>query len=214
MSVSAPPSLLHHHVDGVLGEGISRKDMKPLSRQTVGKSGVTKSGLRRRAVAKNLAKGMKPEEALIKAGYSPTTARKKAYLVIRHPKVQSLLTESIARVLSQENKKFEDIVRPYVKALDATIVVKIPSGGMAVQTTVVDHPTRMAAATHLIGLHRVRGNDAQQDDAGLKGPPVVYQINFIESSRDAKPVMVNRQIPQSGPVVALTPQVPFINGKR
>lgn len=65
------------------------------------------------------------------------------------------------------------MVRPYVEALDATIVVKMPSAGLAVQTTVVDHSTRMAAATHLIGLYRAKGNEVQEDDAGSKEPPVV-----------------------------------------
>jgi hypothetical protein len=123
--------------------------MKTLSRQTVGKSAAPKSRLRRKAVARNLALGMTSEQAVVKAGYSPTT--------------------------------------------------------------VVDHTTRMAAAAHLTGLYRAKGNEVQEDDAGSKGPLVVYQINFIESSKDAKPVMVNRPISQSSPAVA---QVSFINGKR
>jgi Terminase small subunit len=188
--------------------------MKRLSRQTVGKSAATKSRLRRKAVAKNLAIGMKPEEALLEAGYSPTTARKKAYRVIRHPEVQSLLTESVTRVLTQENKKVDDIVRPYVKALDATVVVKMPAAGMVVQTSVVDHSTRMAAATHLIGLYSAKGNEVQEDDAGSEMPPIVYQINFIDSSKHAKPVMINRPTSPSGPTVTLTPQLSLINGKR
>lgn len=179
----------------------------------------TKSRLRRKAVAKNLAIGMNPEQAVIEAGYSPMTARKKAYLVIRHPEVQSILTESVARVLTVENKKLDDIVRPYVKALDATVVVKMPAAGVAVQTTVVDHSTRMAAATHLIGLHRAMRSDVQKDDAGTKGPPVLLQINFIKSPEDKDsrsfglPLSGSRQVlPEQGDVSV--PQVSFVQSKR
>ncbi len=165
--------------------------MKPLSRQTVGNSAATKSRLRRNAVAKNLAMGMKPEEALIEAGYSPTTARKKAYRVIRHPEVQSLLTESVARVLAEENKKFDDIVRPYVKALEANIVVKIPVAGMAVQTTVVDHLTRMAAASHLIGLYRPKAKQSEDQEIKANAPSVNIHIHFIETRKSQNLSRVN-----------------------
>jgi len=179
----------------------------------------TKSRLRRKAVARNLAIGMKPEEALLKAGYSPTTARKKAYRVIRHPEVQSLLTESVARVLAKENKKFDDIVRPYVKALEANIVVKMPAAGVAVQTSIVDHPTRMAAAAHLIGLFRAKGKEVQEEEAGLKGPPVVCQINFIESPKDNDTKSVGLTLSGSRQVLpekkdVSVPQVSFVHGKR
>lgn len=195
-------------------EGITRKNFKPLSRQTVGKSVATKSRLRRKAVAMNLAMGMKPEEALLEAGYSPTTARKKAYLVIRHPVVQSLLTECCERVLRKHNKSFDDLLRPLVKALDANIVMKMSASGTAVQTTVADHPTRMAAATHLIGLYRAKGNEIQEGDAGSKRPPVLLQINFIKSPKDSTPCVISRPIPQPASRVAPIPQVKFVNGKR
>lgn len=195
------------------------KDMKPLSRQTVGKSAAIRNRLRRKAVAKNLAIGMKPEEALLEAGYSPTTARKKAYQIIRHPVVQSLLTESCERVLQKQNKSFDDLLKPFVKALDATVVVKMPAAEGAVQTTVVDHSTRMAAAEHLIGLYRAKGNDVQEGDAREKGPPVLLQINFIKSPKDKDtksvglPLSGSRQVlPEQGDVSV--PQVSFVQSKR
>ena len=164
--------------------------MKPESRQAVGKSAATKSRLQRKAVAKNLAMGMKPEEALIEAGYSPTTARKKAYRVIRHPEVQSLLTESVARVLTEENKKFDDIVRPYVKALGACVVVKSTQLGVASETTIPDHSIRMEAASHLTKLYQPKNAEDQEEEARKSGPPVILQINFIKSplDKDAKPL--------------------------
>lgn len=162
---------------------------------------------------------MKPEEALIEAGYSPTTARKKAYQIIRHPVVQSLLTESCERVLQKHHKSFDDLLKPFVKALDATVLVKMPSAGMAVQTTIVDHPTRMAAATHLIGLFLAKGKEVQEGDAGATGPPVLLQINFIESPKDndtksvGLPLSGSRQVlPEQGDVSI--PQVSFVQSKR
>ena len=145
---------------------------------------------RQQSVALNLAKGMTPEQAVVKAGYSPTTARKKAYQIIRHPVVQSLLTESVTRVLTEENKKFDDIVRPYVKALGACVVVKSTQLGMASETTIPDHSIRMEAASHLTKLYQPKNAEDQEEEAGKSGPPVILQINFIKSplDKDAKPL--------------------------
>lgn len=190
-----------------------RSDMEKLGKSRV-KQVPGKNRLRQQALARNLARGLSPVAAMIKAGYSPTTADKKAHLVVRQPVVQSLLTESCERIIKEHNKTFDDLLRPFVKALDAHIVVKRPSAGRAVQTTVVDHPTRMAAATHLIGLFLARGKEVQEEEAGLKGPPFVYQIKFVESSKEAKPVMINQSASRSSPAETLTPQVSFLNSKR
>lgn len=163
----------------------------------------------------NLAMGMKPEEALIEAGYSPTTARKKAYQIIRHPVVQSLLTESCERVLAEEKKQFDDIVRPYVKALGACVVVKSTQLGVASETTIPDHSIRMEAASHLTKLYQPKNAEDQEKEAGKNGPPVVLQINFIKSplDKDAKPFGLPRQVlPEQGD--ASVPQVSFIQSKR
>ena len=162
--------------------------MKRLSRQAVGKSAATKNRLRRKAVAKNLALGMKPEEALIEAGYSPTTARKKAYRVIRHPEVQSRLTESVERVLAKEQAEFDAIVEPYVKALKAKVVVKNSQELKAVETEIPDHSVRMEAASHLTKLFQPKNAEDQEEEAGKSGPPVILQINFIKPppDKDAK----------------------------
>ncbi|MGE0469628.1 MAG: hypothetical protein AB7L09_12695 [Nitrospira sp.] len=175
---------------------------------------------RQRSVALNLAKGMAPEQAVIEAGYSPTTARKKAYRIIRHPVVQSLLTECCERVLQKNNKCFDDLLEPFVNALDAKVVVKMPAAGRAVQTTVVDHPTRMAAAVFLIGLFRDKRGELQAEDSGLKGPPPLhYHINFIKTpiDKDSKPVVFppssSQQVPSEQGVVS-SPQVTSVPGKR
>lgn len=113
--------------------------MKTLSRLTIGKPATIKSQQRRKAVAKNLVLGMTPEQALIEAGYNPTTARKKAYLVIRHSAVQSLLIECCELALQKDNKSFEDFLEPYVKALAANVVVKMSPAWMTAETTAKDN---------------------------------------------------------------------------
>lgn len=199
--------------------GCDAKDIKPLSRQTVGKSAAIKNRLRRKAVARYLAMGMKPEKALLEAGYSSTTARKKAYLVIRHPEVQSLLTESVERVLAEEKKQFVDIVRPYVKALGACVVVKSTQLGVASETTIPDHSIRMEAANQLTKLYQPRNAEDHEEEAGESGLPVVLQINFIKSplDKDAKPFGLplsnSRQVLPEKKDVSV-PQVSFVQSKR
>ncbi len=174
---------------------------------------------RQRSVAFNLAKGMTPEQAVVKAGYSPTTARKKAYQIIRHPVVQSLLTESVTRVLTEENKRFDDIVRPYVKALGACVVVKSTQLGVASETTIPDHSIRMDAASHLTKLYQPKNAEDHEEEAGKSGPPVILQINFIKSplDKDAKPFGLplsnSRQVLPEKKDVSV-PQVSFVQSKR
>lgn len=178
------------------------------------KQGGSTKGLKfrrqRTQVAKNLLKGMTAQEAMVKAGYTPATADKCAFAVVRHPQVQSILTESLARVLAEEQKQFDDIVRPYVKALDANVVVKMPAIGDAVQTKVVDHAIRMAAAEHLTNLYRSKVAEAGESGEGAEDKPtVVYQINFINGSSKEAPTVVNPSV--SSPS---DPQVAFVRGKR
>lgn len=173
----------------------------------------------RRKLAKNLLKGMNHTEALLKAGYSEQTANKASKAVIQHPQVQSILTEAIERVLAEEKAQFDDIVRPYVKALKANIIVKNSQTLMAAETEIPDHSVRMEAATHISKLYQPKNVD--EDEASDKsGPPVLYQINFIEAGAKAPaPVVVSpastQQVPNgssghSPPV----PQVAFVRGKR
>jgi len=162
---------------------------------------------------------MTPEQAVVNAGYSLTTARKKAYLIVRHPTVQSLLTESIGRVLTEENKKFDDIVRPYVKALGACVVVKSTQFGVASETTIPDHSIRMEAASHLTKLYQPKNAEDQEEEAGKSGPPVILQINFIKSplDKDAKPLGLplsgSRQVLPEKKDISV-PQVSFVQSKR
>lgn len=173
----------------------------------------------RRKLAKNLLKGMNQTEALIKAGYSKETANKASKAVIQHPQVQSILTDAIERVLAEEKAQFDDIVRPYVKALKANIVVKNSQTLMAEETKVPDHAVRMEAATHIAKLYQPK-NVEEDENPENNGPPVLYQINFIEEGAKAPaPVVVSpastQQVPNgsTGPAPPI-PQVAFVRGKR
>lgn len=109
--------------------------------------------------AKNLGKGLSPVSAMIEAGYSESYARSQGYAVAKRPYIRSLLTDAIERVLAEQNKAFDDIVRPYIDALDAPVVVKSATEGIAciakdpeTQEILPDHDTRMKAATHIVNL--------------------------------------------------------------
>ncbi|MDR4468335.1 MAG: terminase small subunit [Nitrospira sp.] len=109
--------------------------------------------------AKNLGKGLSPVAAMIEAGYSESYARSQGYAVAKRPYIRSLLTDAIERVLAEQNKAFDDIVRPFVEALDAPVIVKSHTEGIAcvakdpeTQEVIPDHDTRMKAATHIVNL--------------------------------------------------------------
>ena len=173
----------------------------------------------RRKLAKNLLKGMNQTEALIKAGYSEETATKASKKIIQHPQVQSILTNAIERVLAEEKAQFDDIVRPYVKALKANVVVKNSQTLMAAETKIPDHSVRMEAATHIAKLYQPKRVDEDEKPEN-NGPPVLYQINFIESGAKAPSPVVGSP-PDSPQVLTVpagtsppVPQVAFVRGKR
>lgn len=160
----------------------------------------------RQAVAKNKLLGMTDTEAVLKAGYAPITADKSAWKIVRHPEVQSILTASCARVLAKYNKTFDDILEPFVRGLDAKIVVKMPQFGDAVVTDHADIPTQMAAAEHLVDLHRVK--QAEGDgESGQDRPPVNLTINFVKTGNKVSPMVVNRPTEQAATTI---PGVSFV----
>ena len=144
----------------------------------------------RQAVAKNKLLGMSDTEAVLKAGYAPITADKSAWKIVRHPEVQSILTDSCARVLAKHNKTFDDILEPFVRGLDAKIVVKMPQIGAAVVTEHADLATQMSAAEHLVDLHRMK--QAPEEDESKQAPPVNLTINFVKTGAKVSPIVVNR----------------------
>jgi hypothetical protein len=111
---------------------------------------------------------MPQEQALIEAGYSPNYAASKAYKVIKKPYIQSIFTEALERVMKLRNKEFDAIIAPYIDALDAPLVVKSTTEGIAciakdpeTQEVIPDHDARMKAADRLVDLY---GGKAKTDD--------------------------------------------------
>lgn len=186
------------------------------ARRKPGRPSTQETNRRRKAVAKNLAKGMSATAALVAAGYSKISAHSEGYRVIKHPEIQSKLTDAVARVLAKEQAEFDAIVEPYVKALKAKVVVKNSPALMAAETEIPDHSVRMEAATHLTRLYQPKQVD-EQAEAEQSGPPVLYQINFIGAGQPATPV----RVPSSQPVPPEpkgapppVPRVSFVHGKR
>ena len=172
---------------------------------------------KRKAVAKNLLKGMGTTEALVAAGYSPHSANCEGYRIIKHPEIQSRLTEAVARVLAKEQADFDDIVAPYVKALKAKVVVKNSQLLQAAETEIPDHSLRMEAAAHLTKLYQPKNVEDEENEAGDKKPPVLVQVNFVQAGAKppASPVVVSPQpstMAKGAPPPL--PRVSFGNGKR
>lgn len=115
---------------------------------------------RQRRAAQNIAKGMQVEPALVQAGYSESYAKSLGYLAIKKPYFQSILTEAVERALKRKNKQFDDIIQPYIDALNAPLIVKSQTEGIAciakdpdTQEILPDHAIRMGAADRLVKLY-------------------------------------------------------------
>lgn len=187
------------------------------SRGKPGRPTTLETKRRRKAVIKNLAKGMAGVPALVAAGYSPHSANCEGYRIIKHPEIQSRLTEAVARVLAKEQAEFDAIVEPYVKALKATVVVKNSQLLQAAETKIPDHAVRMEAAAHLTKLYQPKNAEDDEREAGNEKPPVLVQVNFIEAGAKppASPVLVSPQpSPAAKGAPPPLPRVAFGNGKR
>lgn len=191
-----------------------------MSLKTRGKPGrpsTLETKRRRKAVVKNLAKGMSATQALVKAGYAYTAANSEGYRIIKHPEIQSRLTEAVARVLAKEKLEFDAIVEPYVNALKAKVVVKNAQLLQAAETEIPDHSVRMEAAAHLTKLYQPKNVEDEEKEAGSEKPPVLVQVNFLEAGANppVSPVIVSPQ-PSTAAKGAPPPlpRVAFGNGKR
>jgi hypothetical protein len=98
-------------------------------------------------VAEGLARGLSKREAVRQAGYSPITADKKAYDIVKRPVVQTALTEALER----QGMTFDRILKPVVDALDATVVAHTLAG--PVKTKLPDHRIRLEAHNRLVSLY-------------------------------------------------------------
>lgn len=173
------------------------------SRRNIG-SRTGKNRRRQVAAAKNLAAGMHPTEALVEAGYSETTAKKRAYQVVQQPVIQSILTESCQRIMSKRNMDFDAILEPLFDSLNAKIIVKSAQFGTT-EVDLPDHEIRMAASDRLIDLYRTKGGQ-REEERQPERLSVIFQINFVETppERNPKPVTISPVAPfaansRSGP---------------
>lgn len=186
------------------------------ARRKPGRPSTQETNRRRKAVAKNLAKGMSATAALVAAGYSKISAHSEGYRVIKHPEIQSKLTEAVERVLARERAEFDAIVEPWVQALKAKVVVKNSQLLQAAETEIPDHSVRMEAAAHLTKLYQPKNIEDEENESGNEKPPVLVQVNFIEAgAKPASPVIVSPQpstMAKGAPPPL--PRVSFGNGKR
>jgi phage terminase small subunit len=115
---------------------------------------------RQKKAAKNLAKGMPQVTALIEAGYSADYASAQGYAAVKRPCIQSILTHLVEKVMTRRKMPMERIIEPYLDALDAPMVVKSTTEGIATiardpdtQEIIPDHDVRMKAADRLTDLY-------------------------------------------------------------
>jgi hypothetical protein len=117
------------------------------SRNRVGKQDMPRKQKNPQKIAEGLAKGLTQMKAVEQAGYSPTTAQKKAYAIVKRPLVQSALTEALER----QGVTFDRILKPLIEALDATVVIRTLAGPL--ETKLPDHRIRLEAHDRLISLY-------------------------------------------------------------
>ena len=137
---------------------------------------------RQRATAENLAKGMKSQEAMIAAGYSPLYAQHQGYKAIKRPCIQSAFTESCERIFEKRNIPFDRIVERYVEALSAPLMVKSTQLGDAympldpkTQLPYPDHAIRMEAAGRLIDLYGGKPREVDMPTEAPKGLTIIFE---------------------------------------
>ena len=137
---------------------------------------------RQRATAENLARGMKPQEAMIAAGYSPLYAQHQGYKAIKRPCIQSAFTDSCERIFLRRNIPFDRIVERYVDALDAPLMVKRTQLGDAripkdpdTGKPYPDHAIRMEAAGHLVDLYGGKPREVEMPSAPARGLTIIIR---------------------------------------
>lgn len=146
--------------------------------------------IRQQKAARNIAKGMPIQDALIKAGYGPGHASSTGYQMIRKPYFQSILTEAVERALKHKNKQFDSIIQPYIDALEAPMIVKSATEGIAciakdpdTQEILPDHNVRMGAADRLVELYG--GKDKLAPPAASSPQPSFNASNWDSEDWEA-----------------------------
>ncbi len=145
-----------------------------------------------RAVALGLAQGLSQIEAVKQAGYSDSTAEKKAYRIVRHPQVQSVLTEALEAL----GVTAKQILQPIKDGLAACEVVKTEDG--KILTDHPDHKTRFMAHDRAVALYGL-GKGAEHPAPGLDtqpSPTYNIQVKFVSpKDREATPLPEDGSVP-------------------
>ena len=126
-------------------------------------------------MALGLAKGLSQIEAVKQAGYADSTAEKKAYRIVRHPQVQSVLTETLEAL----GVTARQILQPIKDGLEACEVVKTEDG--KILTDYPDHKIRFMALDRAVALYGL-GKGAEHPAPGLDSQPSPtynIQVNFV-----------------------------------
>jgi phage terminase small subunit len=93
-------------------------------------------------VAEGLAKGLTQMKACEEAGYSPMTAQKKGYAIVKRAIVQSALTEALER----QGVTFDRILQPVVDALDATVAARTLAGPVQTNCPIIGSGSKRTIA--------------------------------------------------------------------
>ena len=151
-------------------------------------------------IAEGLAQGLTQVKAVEEAGYSPMTAQKKAYDIVKRPLVQTALTEALER----QGMTFERILKPVVDALDATVIAHTLAG--PVKTKLPDHRIRLEAHNRLVSLYGGTPRASEIPPMPANGLVVIIQK---ESENQPKPAVDARPKTQILPTgIGKTPPLP------
>lgn len=134
-------------------------------------------------VAKGLARGLSQREAVRRAGYSASTAEKKAYQIVRRPLVQSSLTDALEGLGVSMTK----IMQPVADALEAKVRIKVmgENGGL-IQTDAPDHRIRLEGHDRAVAL---LGAVPKQIEMPAPARPGMI-VNIIRVDAKAEPKVV------------------------
>jgi hypothetical protein len=149
---------------------------------------------RQRTTAENLAQGMKPQEAMVAAGYSPLYVQHQGYKAIKRPCIQSQFTDSCERIMQKREMQFDEIVEPYFDALKAPLIVKSTQLGDAqvpkdpeTGEPFPDYRLRMDAADRIVNLYGGKPRDVEMPSEPPKGLTIIFE----KESSAKVPVVVN-----------------------
>ena len=151
-------------------------------------------------IAEGLAQGLTQVKAVEEAGYSPMTAQKKAYDIVKRPLVRTALTEALER----QGMTFDRILKPVVDALDATVVAHTLAG--PVKTKLPDHRIRLEAHNRLVRLYGGTPRASEIPPMPANGLVVIIQK---ESENQPKPAVDARPKTQILPMgIGRNPPLP------